>query len=103
MGEEGISQAITPLDGGMPATMVPPPCLLIIFGASGDLTKRKLIPALFGLYREKLLPEGFAVLGVSRTPYSDERFRDHLRDEIRDGSTGTFDQRSWDDFRNNFV
>jgi glucose-6-phosphate 1-dehydrogenase len=98
MGEEGISPAITPLAGGMPATVVPPPCLLIIFGASGDLTKRKLIPALYGLFREKLLPEEFAVLGVSRTPYADDAFRDHLRDEIRDGSPETFDQRSWDDF-----
>ncbi|MDX1815106.1 MAG: hypothetical protein R3239_04025, partial [Thermodesulfobacteriota bacterium] len=98
MGEEGIREVMTSLPGEMPATVVPPPCLLIIFGASGDLTKRKLIPALFGLYREKLLPEGFAVLGVSRTPYSDDVFRNHLREEIRDGSPGTFDQRSWDDF-----
>ncbi|MDH3383328.1 MAG: glucose-6-phosphate dehydrogenase, partial [Deltaproteobacteria bacterium] len=98
MGEKGDSTTMTPLAGGMPATVVPLPCILIIFGASGDLTKRKLIPALYGLFREHLLPEGFAVLGVSRTPYADDAFRDHLRDEIRDGSPGTFDQRSWDDF-----
>ncbi len=49
--------------------------ILVIFGASGDLTKRKLIPALFDLYQQNLLPEKFAVLGASRTALSDEEFR----------------------------
>ncbi|MFW5832136.1 MAG: glucose-6-phosphate dehydrogenase [Prolixibacteraceae bacterium] len=49
--------------------------ILVIFGASGDLTKRKLIPALFELFRQNLLPDRFAVLGASRTPFSDEDFR----------------------------
>ncbi len=49
--------------------------ILVIFGASGDLTKRKLIPALFELYLQKLLPERFAVLGASRSDLSDEEFR----------------------------
>ena len=43
--------------------------VMIIFGASGDLTKRKLMPALYTLYKEKRLPESFAVLGVGRTEY----------------------------------
>ncbi len=51
------------------------PQLFVIFGASGDLTARKLIPALLELYKNKTLPKGFAVLGVSRTEYSDEAFR----------------------------
>ena len=51
------------------------PQILVIFGASGDLTKRKLVPALFELFRQQLLPGQFAVLGVSRTEYSDEEFR----------------------------
>ncbi|MGV8093424.1 MAG: glucose-6-phosphate dehydrogenase [Mangrovibacterium sp.] len=51
------------------------PHILVIFGASGDLTKRKLIPALFDLYRQNLLPDQFAVLGVSRTELTDESFR----------------------------
>ena len=50
--------------------------ILVIFGASGDLTKRKLIPALFKLYLQNLLPKNFAVLGASRSPLSDEDFRD---------------------------
>ena len=49
--------------------------ILIIFGASGDLTKRKLIPALFELYNQGFLPDKFAVLGASRTPLSNEDFR----------------------------
>ncbi|MGE5753768.1 MAG: glucose-6-phosphate dehydrogenase, partial [Deltaproteobacteria bacterium] len=48
-------------------TELPPPCLLVIFGASGDLTRRLLIPDLYGLFQEKLLPDGFTVLGVSRS------------------------------------
>lgn len=51
--------------------------LLVIFGASGDLTRRKLIPALFDLYQQNLLPEKFSVLGVSRTPWSDMEFREN--------------------------
>ncbi|MFW5822200.1 MAG: glucose-6-phosphate dehydrogenase, partial [Tangfeifania sp.] len=50
--------------------------VLVIFGASGDLTKRKLIPALYDLYLQDLLPEKFAVLGASRTKLSDEGFRE---------------------------
>ena len=52
--------------------------ILVIFGASGDLTKRKLIPALYVLYKEKLLPKKFAVLGASRTPLSDDDFRKRI-------------------------
>lgn len=52
--------------------------ILAIFGASGDLTKRKLIPALFELYKGNLLPDKFAILGVSRTILSDEEFRTNM-------------------------
>lgn len=51
------------------------PHIFVIFGASGDLTKRKLIPAIFQLYRNNSLPDCFALLGVSRTEFSDEEFR----------------------------
>jgi len=49
--------------------------IYVIFGASGDLTKRKLVPAIYSLYVHNLLPENFAILGVSRTGFSDEEFR----------------------------
>ncbi len=98
MAEERKITNATPLPPEALAAVIPLPCLLVIFGASGDLTKRKLVPALFGLFREKLLPEGFAVLGVSRTPFSDDAFRDHLRDGIREDQGGKFDSASWDAF-----
>lgn len=54
--------------------------ILVIFGASGDLTKRKLIPALYELYIQHLLPEKFAILGVSRTELTDQLFRQKMRE-----------------------
>ena len=98
MAEDGKGPLATPNPKEAGASVVPPPCLLVIFGASGDLTKRKLVPALYGLFRENLLPEGFAVLGVSRTPYSDDTFRDHLQDGIREHAPGIFDPASWEAF-----
>lgn len=58
------------------------PCVVIIFGASGDLTKRKLIPALYRLTQERLLPAEFAILGFSRSPMSHEDFRAKMKDAI---------------------
>jgi glucose-6-phosphate 1-dehydrogenase len=57
-----------------------PPCAMVIFGASGDLTSRKLIPALYDLALQRLLPPEFAVVGVARRPYTDESFREMLRE-----------------------
>jgi len=54
------------------------PFVIVIFGASGDLTQRKLIPAIFQLYKTGYLPDNFAVLGISRTEFSDEDFRQSL-------------------------
>ena len=58
------------------------PCTVVIFGASGDLTKRKLLPALYRLTQERLLPAEFAILGFSRSPLSHEEFRDKMKDAI---------------------
>lgn len=60
------------------------PHILVIFGASGDLTKRKLIPALYELHTQKLLPENFGVLGVSRTRLSDVDFRKKMKEFLPD-------------------
>ena len=60
--------------------------ILVIFGASGDLTKRKLIPSLFQLFLDNLLPENFGILGVSRTKYSDESFRTMIIENISQNS-----------------
>lgn len=60
----------------------PNPCGLVIFGASGDLTHRKLIPALFSLFRRDLLPHNFFILGCARTEMTDETFRQRVRDAV---------------------
>jgi glucose-6-phosphate 1-dehydrogenase len=60
----------------------PDNCIVTIFGASGDLTKRKLLPALFALYRRDLLPENFAILGVGRTEFDNDSFREKMNVEV---------------------
>src|SRR5438093_13051899 len=58
------------------------PQAVIIFGASGDLTRRKLLPAFYHLFVEGLLPEGFAIIGYARTAMADEQFREYTRQAI---------------------
>ena len=58
-------------------------CVIVIFGASGDLTKRKLMPSLFELYRKGLLPYKFAILGIGRSDYNDESFREKVNISIK--------------------
>ncbi len=72
-------------------------CVIVIFGASGDLTQRKLIPALYDLDRAKRLPEKICVVGVSRTPLSDDQFRDKLKDGAKQHAK-KFDDASWTTF-----
>ena len=55
---------------------------MVIFGANGDLTKRKLVPALYRLAYDRRLSSGFAVLGISRTPVSDDQFREKMRESV---------------------
>src|SRR5262245_1004480 len=61
---------------------VPDPCVVVIFGASGDLTQRKLVPALFSLACEDLLPEQFAIVGVARSDMDNESFRQKVKEGI---------------------
>jgi len=72
------------------------PCLVVIIGASGDLTKRKLVPAIYDLYREGQLPASFAVLGISRTPMNDGDFREHLAGFA--AGCGPADPETWSTF-----
>ena len=72
----------------------PDPCVLVIFGASGDLTARKLIPALYQLDQQHRLPEGLAVLGVARTQLSDEQWRLKLKHWVQDSAEG-FTEEHW--------
>jgi glucose-6-phosphate 1-dehydrogenase len=76
-----------------------PDCAVVIFGANGDLTKRKLLPALYDLARDRRLAPGFAVLGISRTELSDEAFRDKMREAVAEFSaSGPPDLDVWEGF-----
>ena len=63
------------------------PCLMVLFGASGDLTKRLLIPALYNLACDGLLPKRFALCGVAMDPLTTEQFRETMAGDIRRFST----------------
>ena len=71
-----------PLREGLPRDRVPEPATLVIFGVTGDLTHRKLIPAIYRLYVQRLLPESFAVVGVARREWGDGGLRDVVKDSI---------------------
>src|SRR6202142_514691 len=76
----------------------PGPCAMVIFGAGGDLTKRKLIPAIYNLAKGKLLPDNFAIIGVSVEQFSTDDFRARASEDIKQYSTSGVDQQSWDWF-----
>src|SRR3954470_21204296 len=76
-----------------------PECVVVIFGANGDLTKRKLIPALYRLAYDRRLAAGFAIVGISRTAMSDDQFREKMLEAVKEFSEDTkFDQEVWDAF-----
>jgi glucose-6-phosphate 1-dehydrogenase len=74
--QEPVGEAAHELDAVNP----PPPLALVVFGASGDLASRKLLPAIAALAEHKALPEGFTVIGVARTQWSDDQFRQRCLD-----------------------
>jgi glucose-6-phosphate 1-dehydrogenase len=71
---------------------------LVIFGASGDLTRRKLVPALFNLHRKGRLPTDKRVVGFARRPYSSEEFRVRMREGVQEFSGGSFEASAWESF-----
>lgn len=73
-----------PLREGMRMHRTPDPCAMVIFGASGDLTARKLVPALYNLARQHMLSAGFSVIGCSKTPFTHQQFRDKIRQAVRE-------------------
>ena len=74
------------------------PITLVIFGASGDLTARKLIPSLYNLDRKRRLPDDLRIVGVSRTPFSDAAFRAKLAPAAKEFVKGEWSAESWDRF-----
>ncbi|MBL9141918.1 MAG: glucose-6-phosphate dehydrogenase [Phycisphaerae bacterium] len=73
----------------------PEPCVLLILGASGDLTQRKLVPALYEMARAGALPSNTCILGVSRTPKTDDVFRSELERSVRAAMRDDFDAAVW--------
>jgi glucose-6-phosphate 1-dehydrogenase len=75
------------------------PCALVIFGATGDLTQRKLIPALYSLTLQRRLPEGMVIIGTARSEMSHEEFRRKMRDAVGEFARGGLrDPKEWDRF-----
>jgi glucose-6-phosphate 1-dehydrogenase len=85
-----------PLLEGLEVRRAPDPCILVIFGASGDLTKRKLFPALYSLAFRRLLPENFAVVGAARSEESDDEFRERMKAAVQENARDPFRDDAWE-------
>ncbi|MEP6962133.1 MAG: glucose-6-phosphate dehydrogenase, partial [Acidobacteriota bacterium] len=99
---ENMASAANPFSDPLRFERRVPECTIVIFGANGDLTKRKLLPALYRLAHDRRLPETFSIIGNSRTAMTDEAFRDHMCEAVKKFSEDTeFDQALWDRFSKN--
>ena len=79
------------------------PCVLVIFGASGDLTRRLLVPSLYNLAHDKLLTENFVVVGVARNALTHEEFRQAMHQAIHESNrVGHVDPAVWDSLEQRF-
>src|SRR5437667_1507715 len=89
-----------PLSAGMPKTLLPQPCLLVIFGAAGDLSWRKLLPAIYNLNVDGVLPANFAVVGfgIGAEGDCDAWLRTRAREGIQRFSRSALDEDHWTDF-----
>jgi glucose-6-phosphate 1-dehydrogenase len=88
-----------PLRAGIRLERTAEPCIVVIFGASGDLTKRKLVPALYRLVQERLLPAEFAIVGLARTQMSNDEFHARMKEAIVEFSEEKrVDEEVWNSF-----
>ncbi|MBA2525991.1 MAG: glucose-6-phosphate dehydrogenase [Pyrinomonadaceae bacterium] len=95
-----MSAAIeNPLRQGIRLEQTAEPCIVVIFGASGDLTKRKLVPALYRLVQERLVPAEFAIVGLARTEMSSDEFREKMKESVQQFSEAKHvEEEVWDSF-----
>jgi glucose-6-phosphate 1-dehydrogenase len=91
-----MTEEHNPLLEGLTLKRTPDPCALVIFGASGDLTHKKLMPALYALAVRNLLPPRFAIVGVARTEENDDGFREDMKGAVQQHGRDAFDQATWD-------
>src|ERR671923_439371 len=94
--QEQAQRQENPLLEGLQVSATPDPCVLLIFGASGDLTTKKLLPALYSLAFRRLLPERFAILGVARTEETDDEFRERMKEAVKEHARDPFQEEIWD-------
>ncbi|KJH70552.1 glucose-6-phosphate dehydrogenase [Aliterella atlantica] len=87
-----------PLRIGLQQEKLPEPQIIVIFGASGDLTQRKLVPALYKLRRERRIPPETTIVGVARREWTHEYFREHMREGVEQFSDGIGSEDLWQDF-----
>ena len=85
-----------PLAEGLRLRRRPDPCILVIFGASGDLTSKKLLPALYSLAYRRLLPEKFGIVGAARTTETDDEFRERMKQAVQEHARDPFDEAVWE-------
>jgi glucose-6-phosphate 1-dehydrogenase len=93
---EEPAQKENPLEEGLALRRTPDPCALVIFGASGDLTHKKLMPALYALAVRSLLPQRMAIVGVARAEGDDDSFRQDMADAVKQHARDPFRQDVWD-------
>lgn len=87
-----------PFRAGLRQERTPEPLILTIFGASGDLTQRKLVPAIYQMKRERRLPPELTIVGFARRDWSHDYFREQMRKGIEEFSTGIGNEELWEDF-----
>ncbi|AFY73109.1 glucose-6-phosphate 1-dehydrogenase [Synechococcus sp. PCC 7502] len=87
-----------PLRVGLQQERTPEPLILVIFGASGDLTARKLVPAIYHLKQQRRLPAELTIVGVARRPWSHDYFRQQMREGIEQFSDGIGAEPLWENF-----
>jgi glucose-6-phosphate 1-dehydrogenase len=90
-----------PLEEGLSLRRTPDPCALVIFGASGDLTHKKLMPALYALMVRRLLPPRFAIVGVARTEADDDAFRNDMKEAVQQHARDDFRDDVWEELAAN--
>ncbi|MDX6442161.1 MAG: glucose-6-phosphate 1-dehydrogenase [Gaiellaceae bacterium] len=90
-------QLENPLEVGLMLRRTPDPCALVIFGASGDLTHKKLMPALYALMLRRLLPTRFVIVGVARSEGDDDAFRSDMKEAVQKHARDEFRQDIWDE------
>ncbi|MGL5058929.1 MAG: glucose-6-phosphate dehydrogenase [Microcoleus sp.] len=87
-----------PLRVGLRKEKMPEPQILVIFGASGDLTQRKLVPAIYQMKLDRRLPPEITVVGVARRPWSHDYFREQMREGVEKFGGGISNEELWEDF-----